>query len=123
MVASLCKHYAVMKILPQLKQLEQGLSFFKVLQLLRANCSQMKPLLTSSSFPQTITSDKILDLLEPQLALEGNHLREVQEGVVLNWSNYIQAIQGILFTNSFLFMATLTFHEYFSRGEWKAGTE
>lgn len=90
MVQTPCKHYAVMKILPQLKQLEEGFCFFEVLQLLRSN--NMKALLISS--PGESTSDVILDLFEPHLALEGNQLREVQEGVVLNWANYIQAVQG-----------------------------
>lgn len=91
MVNSLCKHYVVVKIIPQLKQLEEGLGLFNVLQLLRSN--KLKMLLIPSS--QKLTSDQMLDSFEPQLSTEGNHLRDVQEGVVLLWANYIQTIQGI----------------------------
>ena len=77
MVASLSKHYAILKILPQLKQLEEGLCLFDTLQLLRNNSSQMKSLLIVSKSPQAITSDTILDLFDTKFAPEGNHLREV----------------------------------------------
>ena len=66
----------------------------QVLQLLRENSHELRPLLVAPLIQPRITSNLILDLFQPQLAPVGNHRREVEEEVLFKWCNFIQGIQG-----------------------------
>lgn len=54
-----------------------------------------------------VTAQYLCDLLHPLLSPRGHNRREEEEAIVLNWRDYLQDIEGILYD-----IPTLTAYEY-----------
>lgn len=54
-----------------------------------------------------VTAQYLCDLLRPLLSPRGHNRREEEEAIVLNWRDYLQDIEGILYD-----IPTLTAYEY-----------
>ena len=64
LVSAVCKHFGVVKVLPQLYQLQEGLGTLNVIDLIRINSVTLRSLFIKEM--KAITSDDLFDLFEPE---------------------------------------------------------
>ena len=92
-VQSMANHFSISSVKAELDQLTEGLKVLDVLNLFREYPNSMRPLLLYSK-PIRLTSDYIIDIFKPMLSLPGSNVREREEAILLQWTNYVQLIEG-----------------------------
>ena len=92
-IQALLTHYFVHMIRSELEQLKNGLSMLGVLDLLHSHPSLLKPLFLAGDKPH-MTCDHIIKLFCVCWCPSGSNHREVEESVILGWTEYIHGIKG-----------------------------
>ena len=94
-MALMTKHFTILRVKAELDQLLCGLSStLNVLELIRNNKKEMKPLFVYTS-PQSLTWDKLYNLLPAKMSPEGSNKRECEEAVMMKWIQVIQNVEGM----------------------------
>ena len=94
-IQALLTHYFVHVIRSELEQLKNGLSMLGVLDLLHSHPSLLKPLFLAGGKPH-MTCDHIIKLFCVCWCPSGSNRREVEESVILGWTEYIHKSQSFL---------------------------
>lgn len=76
-----------------LDQLKSGLGTLGILQLMQKYPTLMKPLFLDSAQKAMKVSD-VLDLFSVEWSPSGSNQREEEEAVILQWTEYVQEIEG-----------------------------
>ncbi len=92
-VESMATHFSILSVKAELDQLIEGLKVLDVLNLYRDYPKIMRPLLIYNK-PKSLTSDYILDVFKPLLSINGSNVQEKEEAILLQWTNYVQLIEG-----------------------------
>ena len=90
-VAAFYKYFAIIRCLPQLQQLKEGLETLGVLQLLQQNQAVGQLFAVQAV---KITSNQLYDLFCPLLSPEGSNQHEAEVTTVYHWANYLQSVAG-----------------------------
>ena len=85
-------HYLISSVMAELNQILNGLSFVKMLDLIRANPNKMKELFIYSK-PASITTDAMIKLFPPKYSDSGSNRREAEEDLVMLWIHLLQVIE------------------------------
>ena len=96
MIVSTCAtHYAVVRCLPQLEQIREGLKAFDVLDLMKRS-KGIRQLFVCGNTGK-ISSAAMFDLFQPTLSPYGSNSRGNEETTLYYWANYLDAVDGKLF--------------------------
>ena len=94
MVRTLSLHYLIYANRAEIDQLMDGLKTLGILQLMQQHPQLFRPLLQSATKP-LLTSSQMLKLFQPVWSPNGSNQREKEELVVLNWTTYLDEMQGM----------------------------
>ena len=92
-VSSLAMNYSVMRCMPELMQMQDGLKALGVLDLLQANHHLTRQLLVHSP-SECLTADKLYDMLTAKLSPVGANQRQCEEDAYMHWVDLMQLMEG-----------------------------
>lgn len=93
-VKSLSLQYLIYANRAEIDQLKDGLQTLGVLQLMQQYFYLFRPLLQSTTKP-SLTASQMLRLFHPMWSPIGSNRREKEELIILNWTTYLNELQGI----------------------------
>ena len=95
-ISLMSKHFCILQVKAELDQMLCGLSStLNVLELIRDNRQQMRPLFLYTSLPP-LTWESLYNLLPARMSVEGANKRECEEAVMMRWIKLTQIIEGQL---------------------------
>lgn len=89
----IAKHFLIYVCKGELDQLKSGMQHLGVLDLMFRHSALLGPLLTVSGIPQ-LTSSVLLELFNVDWSPEGSNQREIEEAVILNWTEYVRELES-----------------------------
>ena len=98
-VQSRIKHYFYHVAKAELDQLKSGLDLLGVHSLMLVNRKLFKPLLVASG-KTALSCDSLLKLFTVSWSPHGSNQRELEEAVILGWTEYVNGIGGIIIETS-----------------------
>lgn len=92
LVQSFSMHYSILMVKAELDQMLDGMKTLGVLDLMRSNPKTMRPLFVPGG--PVLTTDSMFDLFRGVFSPKGSNQREIEESIIVMWSNYLQLIEG-----------------------------
>lgn len=94
-VSGMEKHYAILNVKAELDQILCGMSTtFNFLEFVRENPKSLRPLFVYSD-PPPLTADILYYMIPAQFSPEGDNKRELEEAVIMQWTDVTQYIEGM----------------------------
>lgn len=95
-ISLMSKHFCILRVKAELDQMLCGLSStLNVLELIRDNCQQMRPLFLYDSRPP-LSWENLYNLLPARMSVDGANKREREEAVMMRWIRLTQIVEGQL---------------------------
>lgn len=92
-VLAIAKHFLVYTCKGELDQLKKGLEHLNVLDLLLRHRTLVRPLFVAAG-KEKLTSSRMLTLFRVDWSPHGSNQREVEEAVILGWTEYVNELES-----------------------------
>ena len=87
----------VVSVKSELDQLAEGLSLFRVLELLKSYPRKFQSLFVCDPLCK-LTAEQMITLFHPQLSTPGSNRRIIEDDLIQNWNEFLQDVSNEMIT-------------------------